>query len=279
MTAIRIKIIFVFLFLIYLNARAQYAEFYTIEVPERYVMTSLLFKDILLKDAEVMKANKVKEVYIKSEGKITAKMLVNAEGYIEDYYTFNSETEAIEEHWRFGYGGGNILTSAYYRYNRERINYILSYENDRLASIHCDSSGKESQWDFAYEESKISKMTLLDLQSDKAAGVYNFIYNKKGALEKLTDEAGEGYSIKNNKNSVTIAYGNYFANTYKFEEGRIKERIFEYQTKGELKTQTYPKKIKTSEEYTYNEKGMITESTAKTSTGEEKRVYEYSFYE
>lgn len=279
MTIIIKNIFLIALLALCLNGQAQYAEFYAIEVPERYVMTSLLFKDILLKDEEVMKANKVKEVLIKKDGKITTKMLVNAEGYVEDYYTFNSETEAIEEHWRFGYGAGNILTSAYYRYKRERINYILSYENDRLASIHCDSSGKESQWDFAYNDNKITKMTLLNLQSDKAAGVYNFIYNKKGALEKLTDEAGEGYSIKNNKNSVIIAYGNYFANTYQFEDGRIKERTFEYQTKGELKTQTYPKKITTSEEYFYNEKGLITESTANTSTGEKKSEYEYSFYE
>jgi len=274
------KILIALLLVICASAHAQYSEFYIIDSPERYVMGTVLFKDVLLKDAELAKANRVKEMYIQKDGKILTKLLVNSEGYVEDYYTFNEETQAISTHWRFGYGAGNILTSAYYRYERKRINYILSYENNRLASIHCDSNGVESQWDIAYEGDKISKMTWLDLVNDKVRSVIYFNYDKKVVLENISDESGnEMYKIIWKKNECTIKYTEEFSNIYKFDNDRLTERIFKYMMKGDLSTQTYPKEIKTSESYIYDEKGLIKEAAMKSSSPDEKYEFVYNFYE
>lgn len=274
------KILVVLLLVMCANAHAQYSEFYIMDSPERYVMGTILFKDVLAKDADVMKANKVKEMYIQSNGKITSKMLVNTEGYVEDYYTFNEKTEAIMTHWRLGYGAGNILTSAYYRYERQRINYILSYENNRLASIHCDSNGVESQWNIAYEDDKIAKMTWLDLANDKVRSVIYFNYDKKGALKNISDEnEKEIFRITWKKNECTIKYAEEFSNIYKFDNDRLTERIFRYRLKDDMSTNMYQKEIKTSEVYIYDEKGLIKEGTAKTSSSEEKYEFVYSFYD
>ncbi|MBS1516354.1 MAG: hypothetical protein JSS63_15080 [Bacteroidetes bacterium] len=274
------KLILVLLLFISINARAQYAEFYAIEVPERYVMGTLLFKDILLKDAEVMKSNKVKEVYIKTGEKTEEKMLVNSQGYIEDYYTFNPETDAIETHWRFGYGEGNILTSAYFRHARQRINYILSYENGRLAKINCDSAGTESQWSFEYEAGRMSKMIYTKSAFDSFALTYNFLYDAESRVISVQTGDGEKiYSITYDNSSLKISYGMIFSNKYKFKDERITEKVFEYQTKEYLQTQTPSKIITTQEEYIYNEKGLITESVIKSDSNEKKSVFEYSFYE
>lgn len=264
------------------SARAQYYDNYVINDAPSFIVLNTVNKSIRDKDAELLKNNMVREIFIKDKNnKPVRKMLINNFGYIEDYYTYNAETEAIKTHWRLGYSADNILTAASLREGRLRVNYILSYENDRLASIHVDSAGAESQHDFAYSpEGRIIKTTRLDLQRDTISSVSYYNYDSKGRLINVTDESKKIFlfEINYDNNSFRISRDGLSGKEFELDDNRIAKISYTADVK-----EAEGKKVnifKTTEKFIYDSRGLVSEVYMKTNeSGKESEKYEYSFYE
>lgn len=275
------SIIFIFLLNFSSDLNAQYYENNLITNVPLFVAKSEMNKFIRTKDAEILASNKVKEVRLKNEeSKPIGKLVVNASGYIEDYFSYNEATEIIEVHWRFGYDVNNNMTSANLRAGRQRINYILTYENNLLASIHCDSAGIESRYDFAYVDGKIFKMTLLDVTNDTVKEKYYFDYDSEARLTSVKEEssAEKMIDIAYRKNKIVFTARNSPAETITLIGERILDETYKYHYDSNPKSAVY-RVYYTSNNYTFLENGLI-EKLELTDATEKKiftQYYEYTF--
>ena len=213
----RVIIILFAVYLIPLPASAQYYQSNVIDEVLFFVVKNEVTKSIRTKDAQILASNKVREVLISNDSKKpVGKLLINNFGFAEDFYTYNDTSGMIETHWRFGYDVNNNMTSASLRKGRQRINYILSYENNMLAGIHSDSAGVESRYDFVYVDGKIFKVTLRNLVNDATGAKYFFNYDNAGDLISVLNESrdaelfrvtyGDSYVRIDNISSKAISY-------------------------------------------------------------------------
>ncbi len=267
----------------YSDVKAQYYENYIIYDVTRFIVKNSANKNIRDKDAEVLKQNKVNEVWIKNEeSKPVGKLLVNNSGYIEDYYTFDSVTEAIVTHWRYGYDANNNLAAASLREGRLRLNYYFSYENNLLASIHIDSAGVESQYDIAYSPAgEIIKTTLLDLTQDTVAGINFYTYDSEGRLAYVSNEARDLilYQVNYSENSFRISIPFLFEDFFKTADGRIEEETYSFTGKKHTSRKRLTDEIIFAAKYSFNEKGLIDNVKVKSSkTVETTKYYEYGYF-
>jgi hypothetical protein len=260
---------------------AQYYEKNVVDNVTHFIVSREVNKSLLNKDAQILSANKVNLALIKTDEKKTiGKLLINNLGFIEDYYAFDSETETIIQHWRYSYDANNNMTSAYLRAERLRINYTFTYENNLLASIHCDSAGTESQYDFAYENGKILKVTLLDLTKDTVAAKYFFNYDSAGKLESVSDENNETvfFKITYKDNEVTISNGSLFSDSYRFEEERLKSSTRNYHKEFNPKSAVVRKYI-IIDNFFYSSNGLIEKIVTNFPAGKAfTQNFEYEFF-
>ncbi len=275
----RVIIILFAVYLIPLSANAQYYQSNVIDEVLFFVVKNEVSKSICIKDAQILASNKVREVMISNESKKpVGKLLINNFGYAEDFYTYNDTSGMIETHWRFGYDVNNNMTSASLRKGRQRINYILSYENNMLAGIHSDSAGVESRYDFAYVEGKIFKVTLLDLAKDTTGAKYFFNYDNAGELISVLNESrdeelfrvtyGNSYLRIDNISSKAISY-------------QIKNDRIDYYSIVNSNASADIDKDDLTKEYIYSSKGLIEKIFVKSPVGKPLRTeeYEYNYYE
>lgn len=276
------SIIILFIIILSSELSAQYYENNLIKSVPLFTAKCEVNKFIRIKDAEILASNKVREVRLKNEeNKPIGKLVVNAFGYIEDYYIYNEVTEIIETHWRFGYDVGNNLTSANLRAGRLRINYILTYENNQLASIHCDSAGIESQYDFAYVDGKIFKITLLDLTNNIEKEKYYFDYDADAGLISVKEgsSAEKMIEITYGKNKITFAARNSPVEIITFNDERILNETFKYNFDSNPKSAVY-RAYYTTYKYSFLENGLI-EKLELTDTSKKiifTQNYEYVFF-
>ena len=275
----RVIIILFALYLIPLPASAQYYQSNVIDDVLFFIVKNEVTKSIRTKDAQILASNKVREVLISNESKKpVGKLLINNFGYAEDFYTYNDTSGMIETHWRFGYDVNNNMTSASLRKGRQRINYILSYENNMLAGIHSDSAGVESRYDFAYVEGKIFKVTLLDLAKDTTGAKYFFNYDNAGELISVLNESrdeelfrvtyGNSYLRIDNISSKAISY-------------QIKNDRIDYYSIVNSNASADIDKDDLTKEYIYSSKGLIEKIFVKSPVGKPlgTEEYEYNYYE
>lgn len=274
-------IILLFILIFSQEISAQYYENNLINNIPNFIAKSEVNKFIRDKDAQILASNKVREVHLKNEEKKPiGKLVINASGFIEDYYSYNEVTEIIEVHWRFGYDVNNNMTSANLRAGRMRINYILTYENNLLASVHCDSAGMQSQYDFAYVDGKIFKVTLLDLTNDTVKEKYYFDYDSEVRLTGVKEEssADKMISISYGKNKITISARNFPVETIILNDDRIIDETYKYNYDSNPKSAVY-RAYYTSNNYTFLENGLI-EKLELTNATEKKiftQYYEYVY--
>ncbi len=275
----RVIIILFAVYLIPLPASAQYYQSNVIDEVLFFVVKNEVTKSIRTKDAQILASNKVREVLISNDSKKpVGKLLINNFGFAEDFYTYNDTSGMIETHWRFGYDVNNNMTSASLRKGRQRINYILSYENNMLAGIHSDSAGVESRYDFAYVEGKIFKVTLLDLAKDTTGAKYFFNYDNAGELISVLNESrdeelfrvtyGNSYLRIDNISSKAISY-------------QIKNDRIDYYSIVNSNASADIDKDDLTKEYIYSSKGLIEKIFVKSPVGKPLRTeeYEYNYYE
>lgn len=275
----RVIIILFAVYLIPLSANAQYYESNVIDDVLFFVVKNEVSKSICIKDAQILASNKVREVLISNDSKKpVGKLLINNFGFAEDFYTYNDTSGMIETHWRFGYDVNNNMTSASLRKGRQRINYILSYENNMLAGIHSDSAGVESRYDFAYVEGKIFKVTLLDLAKDTTGAKYFFNYDNAGELISVLNESrdeelfrvtyGNSYLRIDNISSKAISY-------------QIKNDRIDYYSIVNSNASADIDKDDLTKEYIYSSKGLIEKIFVKSPVGKPlgTEEYEYNYYE
>ncbi len=275
----RVIIILFAVYLIPLSANAQYYQSNVIDEVLFFVVKNEVTKSIRTKDAQILASNKVREVLISNESKKpVGKLLINNFGYVEDFYTYNDTSGMIETHRRFGYDVNNNMTSASLRKGRQRINYILSYDNNMLAGIHSDSAGVESRYDFAYVEGKIFKVTLLDLAKDTTGAKYFFNYDNAGELISVLNESrdeelfrvtyGNSYLRIDNISSKAISY-------------QIKNDRIDYYSIVNSNASADIDKDDLTKEYIYSSKGLIEKIFVKSPVGKPLRTeeYEYNYYE
>lgn len=261
--------------LIFSNAKAQYGEFYLFDNVPMYIINTFATAKLMLNDAEVLKGNKVMEVRVKNDsGKIITKMLINKFGYVEEYINYNPVEDRFTSQWRLGYDVNNNLTAVSKKEGRNRQNYILTYDNNRLASIHIDSLGIESQYDFARDSTgKLFKITLLDLVRDTVKEKYLLEYNSDGKITNLRDEnksnlqidisySESGFIVTTKDNSII---------TYKISNGRIQEKTYTLlnQNPGDYTENT---------KYFYSDNGLISEVQKTMDNIYIEYKYEYVFY-
>ncbi len=275
----RVIIILFAVYLIPLSANAQYYESNVIDDVLFFVVKNEVSKSICIKDAQILASNKVREVLISNDSKKpVGKLLINNFGFAEDFYTYNDTSGMIETHWRFGYDVNNNMTSASLRKGRQRINYILSYENNMLADIHSDSAGAESRYDFAYVEGKIFKVTLLDLAKDTVVAKCYFNYDNAGDLISVLNESrdaelfrvtyGDSYVRIDNISSKAISY-------------QVKNERIDYYSIVNSNASADIDKDDLTKEYIYSSKGLIEKIFVKSPVGKPLRTeeYEYNYYE
>ncbi len=277
-----IKTFFILFCLISITANAQYSDNYLIDDLQIFIVKNVVNKNIRDKDAEVLHTNKVKEVYIKNEdGIVSTILLINNFGFIEEYITFNEQTDLMESQWRFGYDANNNMTAASQKEGRIRINYIFTYENNLIASIYCSSDGKETQYDFAHmPDGKIMKMTLLEFQTYTKLDVNYFNYDSDGKFINLTDENQNIlYETTYDNNTVNIRNTGSFKNTYTYLADRITEESYTFYSKRHLGVTKQIDAINFTEKYSYDEKNLVKDVQLKSSkTSESKETYEYVYY-
>ena len=275
----RVIIILFAVYLIPLPASAQYYQSNVIDEVLFFVVKNEVTKSIRTKDAQILASNKVREVLISNDSKKpVGKLLINNFGFAEDFYTYNDTSGMIETHWRFGYDVNNNMTSASLRKGRQRINYILSYENNMLAGIHSDSAGVESRYDFAYVDGKIFKVTLLNLAKDTTGAKYFFNYDNAGELISVLNESrdeelfrvtyGNSYLRIDNISSKAISY-------------QIKNDRIDYYSIVNSNASADIDKDDLTKEYIYSSKGLIEKIFVKSPVGKPLRTeeYEYNYYE
>lgn len=285
------KLFFIFLSLICVSVNAQYLENYLVDDVPAFIVKSIVNKNIRDKDAETLRKNNVKEVLIKNEeGKIISKLLVNHFGYIEEYISFNSETQRMEAQWRFGFDDNNNMTAATRREEkaggRIRVNHIFTYENNLLASVLRDSSGNETQYDFAHSpDGKITKITLLEFTNYTKVYADIFNYDSEGRLIGFSSEEGgeKIYEVSYDYNSVSISSNslqNLLNDTYTFEGDRITEESYSLYIMPTDVSSPQAEPVSFTEKYSYDEKSLIKDVKLKSSkTSESMETYEYVFYE
>lgn len=257
-----------------LSANAQYEQTSVIDDVLFFIVKNEVTKSVRIKDAQILVSNKVREVMINNESKKPiGKLLINNFGYAEDFYTYNDASGMIEVHWRLGYDVNNNLTSASLRKGRLRVNYILSYENNQLSSIHSDSAGVESQYDFAYVEGKIFKVTLLNLVKDTIAAKYYFNYDNTGQLTSVLNESRDGELLRITYNNSFIRIDNLTteAITYEIKNERIDRYSAVYDhSSGESKDDFI-------KDYIYSSNGLIERVFVKSLMGVPIRTEEYEY--
>ncbi|MBS1494765.1 MAG: hypothetical protein JST55_14715 [Bacteroidetes bacterium] len=275
MEKIKLLLILISLFSISSVSYAQYYQSTMIEYAPLFIIKNSVNKEIRDADAEVLKTNKVKEVLVKNDaGKYTHKMLVNNFGYIEDYMLFDPVDERLTAQWRFGYDANTNLTAVTRKEGRIRMSYIFTYEKNLLASIHIDSSGIESQYDFAYtSDNKITKATLLDLVKDTVAEKYFFGYDSYGRLIKVNDEKKSDLlcDISYTDNSINIFIKDEYSFIYELKNKRISEELYSLLGLG-------PSNYSVVIKYFYDENGLITEVQKTMDNIYTSEKYEYVFY-
>ena len=275
----RVIIILFAVYLIPLSANAQYYQSNVIDEVLFFVVKNEVSKSICIKDAQILVSNKIREVMISNESKKpVGKLLINNFGFAEDFYTYNDTSGMIETHWRFGYDVNNNMTSASLRKGRQRINYILSYENNMLSGIHSDSAGVESRYDFVYVDGKIFKVTLLNLAKDTTGAKYFFNYDNAGELISVLNESrdeelfrvtyGDSYVRIDNISSKAISY-------------QIKNDRIDYYSIVNSNASADIDKDDLTKEYIYSSKGLIEKIFVKSPVGKPLRTeeYEYNYYE
>ncbi len=275
----RAIIILFAVYLIPLSANAQYYESNVIDEVLFFVVKNEVTKSILTKDAQILASNKVREVLISNDSKKpVGKLLINNFGFAEDFYTYNDTSGMIETHWRFGYDVNNNMTSASLRKGRQRINYILSYENNMLASIHSDSAGVESLYDFAYVDGKIFKVTLLNLAKDTTGAKYFFNYDNAGELISVLNESRDAELFR-------VTYGDSYLRieniSSKATSYHIKNERIDYYSIVNSNASADMDKDDLTKEYIYSSKGLIEIIFVKSPLGKPLRTeeYEYNYYE
>ncbi len=83
------SIIIIFILIYSQEISAQYYENSLIKNVPYFVAKCEVNKSIRDKDAEILASNKVREVWLKNnDSKPIGKLVVNAFGYIEDFYTY-----------------------------------------------------------------------------------------------------------------------------------------------------------------------------------------------
>lgn len=275
----RVIIILFAVYLIPLSANAQYYQSNVIDEVLFFVVKNEVTKSIRTKDAQILASNKVREVLISNESKKpVGKLLINNFGYVEDFYTYNDTSGMIETHRRFGYDVNNNMTSASLRKGRQRINYILSYDNNMLTGIHSDSAGVESRYDFVYVDGKIFKVTLLNLAKDTTRAKYFFNYDNAGELISVLNESrdaelfrvtyGDSYVRIDNISSKAISY-------------QVKNERIDYYSIVNSHASADIDKDDLTKEYIYSSKGLIEKIFVKSPVGKPlgTEEYEYNYYE
>lgn len=275
----RVIIILFAVYLIPLSASAQYYQSNVIDEVLFFIVKNEAAKSIRIKDAQILASNKVREVLMSNNSKKpVGKLLINNFGYAEDFYTYNDTSGMIESHWRFGYDVNNNMTSASLRKGRLRVNYILSYENNKVSGIHSDSAGVESRYDFVYVDGKIFKVTLLNLAKDTTGAKYFFNYDNTGELISVLNESrdaelfrvtyGDSYLRIENISGKAISY-------------QIKNDRIDYYSIVNNNPSADIDKDDLTNEYIYSTKGLIEKVIVKSPVGKPLRTeeYKYNFYE
>lgn len=274
----RLIIIILAVYLFPLSANAQYYQSNVIDDVLFFIVKNELTGTVRIKDAQILASNKVREVMINNESKKPiGKLLINNFGYTEDFYTYNDTSGMIEVHWRFGYDVNNNLTSASLRKGRLRVNYILSYENNQLASIHSDSAGVESQYDFAYVEGKIFKVTQLDLVRETVGAKYYFNYDNDGQLRSLLNESRDIELFRITYKNTNIRIDDLITRAVRYDvnDGRINNYSEVHGNSPDTKGMDYVK------DYIYSSNGLIERVFIKSLMGKPiyTEEYEYNYIE
>ncbi|MBN8572162.1 MAG: hypothetical protein J0M18_21270 [Ignavibacteria bacterium] len=267
-----------------LSANAQYVQSNVIDDVLYFVVKNEVTESIRIKDAQILASNKVREVLISNDSKKPiGKLLINNFGYTEDFYTYNDTSGMIEVHWRFGYDVNNNMTSASLRKGRQRINYILSYENNQLASIHKDSAGVEGRYDFTYTDGIIYKITVLNFTVDTSTTNYYLNYDDKKRPVSIFIKIGDG---SRNEILSEIIYQNSTVHIHNLSLPDIaydfqNERISNYTTTivYDNPASAIVRKEKTEYEYFYSDNGLIKSIEVKFPNGKQiyTEHYEYTF--
>lgn len=274
----RVIIILFAVYLIPLSASAQYYQSNVIDEVLFFIVKNEAAKSIRIKDAQILASNKVREVLMSNNSKKpVGKLLINNFGYAEDFYTYNDTSGMIESHWRFGYDVNNNMTSASLRKGRLRVNYILSYENNKVSGIHSDSAGVESRYDFAYVDGKIFKVTLLNLAKDTTGAKYFFNYDNTGELISVLNESRDAELFRITYNNSVIRIDNLTSEaiTYEIKNERIDRYSAVYDHSSDESKDDFIK------DYIYSSNGLIERVFVKSLMGKPvgTEEYEYNYYE
>jgi hypothetical protein len=276
------------LFFTFLNAHAQYDEYFRFTDVRATVVYNYAFEDVIDTDAKILKKNKVKEVTAKNEdGILISKMLINAEGWAENFST--NEYGNKEINYKLIWDELGLVTNVIYTEDNRDITYAFGYKNNFIDVIHADFGIGGLAEDYIFFPKDIDgkpvpdKISYRDTYKDTIYMTCLFNYTSEGKVvsvyhEKFPDSPVDSVSYEGS--SVYVEKKYYSKRKFEIKDERIlREEIsipdLQPAHANYIKDNKR-KEIVTTKNYFYKENGLIDYIQLGSDGG--KIIYEYSFY-
>lgn len=285
-----IKTLLLISFLYCSPVAAQYDEYLRVTDVRSMAVYSYALKDVIIKDAEILKSNGVKEVTAVDEtGKIVTRLSVNQTGWAVNFSSWQF-SDGAEINYAITWGENNSITKIAYKESGEggiSIMYDFTFRDYLIELIAADfGNGLAEDYIFSYYPTYlINRIGYKDKSKDTVYLEVYFNYDtQSGKLLTVKDTKYESTldSVYYDGNVTGINNRNFKERKFMVEESRIIQEtvIYPHRIYSAKANQDKTEFIRTPvvTNYFYKENGLI--DYAETGNGGAKRkiYYTYTYY-
>lgn len=284
-----------FIFSIPSSSSAQYVDFYPGGNFQYYILNSLVFKDVILADVQILKNNKVRTIIVNDTFGICDSILLNEEGGIIEWHTnhsFMTDNPRILQEDENG-----MVHFPVYKLNTTIHNFSYDEDNRIYYYNYLYENSLQQSWEITYTDGKIqtigkSPYRYLDFfyndlsdEISKIVSYYNradithafdiyINYDKEKRPVQIYDSSNQyelARAIYYNDNTLETRAFNGIETKYSFADNRIinEEHLYNYDGY-----------FRSNKLFTYRKDKLIDYTVE---TYETKRIYKrkysYKYYE